>query len=109
MTTSNTANSATQRSLPRSAGSAPARQASTTRTAPPSTTRDHATKPGDSPPSTATLMNRYGTPQTTDITPKPAQARALTSDTLAEAARAAGWRRGESNPQLGRAKAACSH
>ena len=42
-----------------------------------STTRDHARNAGGTPSSTATLMNRYGTPQIVDIAKKPAHARTL--------------------------------
>ena len=57
--------------------SAPARCASTSSTAAASTTRDQATNAGESPSSTATLMNRYGIPQRTDIVANPAHARAV--------------------------------
>src|SRR3954452_14246967 len=40
-------------------------------------TRDHATNPGGTPSSTATLMNRYGIPQRIDMVAKAAQARGL--------------------------------
>src|SRR5215210_7944262 len=49
-----------------------------------STTRTQATNAGDMPPSTATLMNRYGIPHRTDMAAKPAQARALIPPRMAE-------------------------
>ena len=44
----------------------------------PSTTRTHARKAGGTPSSTATLMNRYGIPQSVETAAKAAHARALT-------------------------------
>ena len=77
MVISNTAKAATQRQRPRRVPSVPARQASASSTNAASTTRDQARKAGGMPSSTATLMNRYGTPQTSDIAANPAHARAL--------------------------------
>src|SRR3954471_17523223 len=71
------AKASSHRPRPRSDGSVPARHASASRTAAASTTRDHARNAGGTPSSTATLMNRYGTPQIVDIAKKPAHARAL--------------------------------
>ena len=61
---SNRAKAVSQRSgSPRSA---PLRHAIGSSTSAASATRDQATKPGDRSSSTAILMNRYGTPQTTE-------------------------------------------
>src|SRR4051794_16304697 len=74
---SKTAKASSQRPRPRSDPSVPARWARNSSTAAPSTTRDQARKAGGTPSSTATLMNRYGTPQMVDIAKNPAHARAL--------------------------------
>src|SRR3954468_9294297 len=71
------ANATSHRPRPRTEPSVPARHASASRTTAASTTRDHARNAGGTPSSTATLMNRYGTPQIVDIAKKPAHARAL--------------------------------
>ena len=76
---SSSAYSASHFPRPFSVRSDPARHASASSTTAASTTRDHATNAGDSPSSTAILMNRYETPQSTDIVPNPAHARALTT------------------------------
>src|SRR4051794_486919 len=74
---SNSANATSHRPRPRSDGSVPARHASASSTTAASTTRHQARNAGGTPSSTATLMNRYGTPQIVDIAKKPAHARAL--------------------------------
>src|SRR3954447_17117878 len=66
-----------KRSRPRTLPSSPARAASASRTAAPSSTRAHARNAGGMPSSTATLMNRYGMPQRVDTAAKAAHARAL--------------------------------
>ena len=74
-----TPNTAIQRQRPRSACSVPARHASPSSTAPPSTIRTQARNTGETPSSTATLMNRYGIPHSVETAAKAAHARALTS------------------------------
>src|SRR3954465_14114294 len=74
---SKSANATSHRHRPRSEPSVPARRASASSTAAASTTRDQARNAGGTPSSTATLMNRYGTPQIVDIAKKPAHARTL--------------------------------
>src|SRR4051794_9679447 len=71
------ANASSHRPRPRRDDSVPARHASASSTTAASTTRDHARNAGGTPSSTATLMNRYGTPQIVDIAKNPAHARAL--------------------------------
>src|SRR4051794_2059379 len=71
------ANASSHRARPRSEDSVPARHASASSTTAASTTRDQARNAGGTPSSTATLMNRYGTPQIVDIAKKPAHARTL--------------------------------
>ena len=68
---------AIQRQRPRSEASVPARQASPSSTAAPSTIRTHASSAGGTPSSTATLMNRYGMPHRVETAAKAIQARAL--------------------------------
>src|SRR4051812_27627700 len=84
---SKTANRASQRQRPRSERSVPARQASASSTTAPSTTRAQARNAGGTPSSTATLMNRYGTPQIVDIAKKPAHARALIAPRMSDGGR----------------------
>src|SRR3954451_6507405 len=74
---SKSANATSHRHRRRSDTGVPARRASTSSTAAASTTRDQARNAGGTPSSTATLMNRYGTPQIVDIAKKPAHARTL--------------------------------
>ena len=57
---------------------APVLMATGSSTSAASATRDHATKPGVRPSSTAILMNRYGIPQTTETAANSAQPRAVT-------------------------------
>src|SRR3954462_14394592 len=71
------AKASSHRPRPPGAGSVPARHASASSTTAASTTRDQARNAGGTPSSTATLMNRYGTPQIVDIAKKPAHARTL--------------------------------
>src|SRR3954469_21731212 len=71
------ANASSDRPRLRRDDSVPARHASASSTMAASTTRDHARNAGGTPSSTATLMNRYGTPQIVDIAKKPAHARTL--------------------------------
>src|SRR5215211_7629870 len=56
----------------------PRRQAAGSTSSAPRATRDQATNPGGTPASTATLMNNYGTPPTTETAPNSSQPRALT-------------------------------
>src|SRR3954447_9854145 len=81
---SNSANATSHRPRPRRDGSVPARHASAGSTTAASTTRDHARNAGGTPSSTATLMNRYGTPQIVDIAKKPAHARALMAPRMSD-------------------------
>src|SRR3954454_8436169 len=70
------ANASSDRPRLRRDDSVPARHASASSTTAASTTRDHARNAGGTPSSTATLMNRYGTPQIVDTAKTPAHARA---------------------------------
>src|SRR4051812_35575078 len=79
---SNSAYTTTQRRIPRVTPSRPERQASASSSAAPMVTRTQARKIGGTPSSTATLMNRYGTPHSTARVKNPAHARALTTPTL---------------------------
>jgi hypothetical protein len=75
---STTAYAASHRQRPRTPYSAPARAASASSTAAPSTTRPQASVAGVRPPSTPSLMNRYGIPQRVETAAKIDQARAPT-------------------------------
>ena len=68
---------------PRSWRSTPARQASASSSAAPSATRTNDRNTGETPSSTATLMNRYGTPQISDMAANAAQR--PVADSLADA------------------------
>jgi hypothetical protein len=77
---STTPNTASQRQRPRSAPRLPARHASASSTAAPSTTRTHARKIGETPSSTAILMNRYGIPHRVDTAANATHARELMAE-----------------------------
>src|SRR5215213_1226819 len=76
--TSQAAYARTAGQWPLSPRSEPRRQAAGSSSIAPRATRDQATNPGGTPASTATLMKKYGTPQTTETAPNSSQARALT-------------------------------
>src|SRR5919198_5046748 len=78
MQISNSANAASHGSRRRSPRRAPTCAAIGTSTQAASATRDHATKSGGTPWSTAILMKRYGMPQIRDIAANRNQARGLT-------------------------------
>ncbi len=67
------------RARPRNDPSTPARQASPSSTAAPRTTRTQVTNTGATPSSTATLINRYGTPHSAETAPNTTHARAFIS------------------------------
>ena len=77
ITNSTVPNTASHFQRPRSASSFPARQASSSSTVAPRTTRASATTPGGTPSSTATLMKRYGTPHNVETVANAAHARGL--------------------------------
>ena len=78
ITISTTANTASHHHRPRSEPSRPSRQLSASSTAAPSTTRTQARNAGETPSSTAILMNRYGIPQRIETAANAAHARPLT-------------------------------
>ena len=68
-------NATSGRAFARSPSRYPSFQAIGSSSAAPIATRPHATSIGDAPPSSATLMNRYGTPQMTETEANRIQAR----------------------------------